>query len=186
MSHFLALYPVLMSLGMGSGLVGLLYFILNFAVGKIKERLCCSVVIKFDDDTFEWVNKYMQDKGHIRDDTVLKASIKKKEGPWWQEIFKTKDEKKKPEVEYAPGRGTHCFNFKGRTLWVSHIVGKTLTVGHEKKPMEMESIEISVFGKDSSIIKEFIDCCVEHCRVKDEGLVGIYELHRWGLGWTKV
>ena len=59
MSYFLAMYPVLMSLGMGSGLVSLMYFILNFVVGKIKEQLYCSVVIKFDDDTFEWVNKYM-------------------------------------------------------------------------------------------------------------------------------
>ena len=52
--------------------------------------------------------------------------------------------------------------------------------------MEIESIEISTFGKDSSIIKEFIDSCVEHCMVKDDGLIGIHELHRWGIGWTKV
>lgn len=146
----------------------------------------CSVEIKGDDDTFKWVNKYMQDKGLIVDDTVLLAKIKQNEGNWWEEIFKAKDDKKKPEVDFAPGAGMHIFKFKGKTMWVTHVIGKTITTGWEKQPTELETIHIVTWGTDTAIIKELIDAAVEHCMEKENDLIGIYELHRWGLGWTKV
>ena len=184
--YFLAMYPVFVSLGMGGGLVGMIYFVLDYIIGKVQEQLYCSVQIKSDDDTFKWVNKYMQDANLITNDTVLIANIKQNRGPWWQEIFKARDDKKKPEVEYAPGAGNHIFKFKGKSMWVSHVIGKTITVGWEKKPTELEHIEIVTWGTDVTPIKEFIDTCVEHCMEKETNMVGIYELHQWGLGWTQV
>jgi chaperone BCS1 len=35
-------------------------------------------------------------------------------------------------------------------------------------------------------LKEFIDEAITHSMKKDEGMIGIYEQHRWGIGWTKV
>lgn len=128
----------------------------------------------------------MQDAHLITNDTVLLAKIKQNRGPWWQEIFKARDDKKKPEVDYAPGAGHHIFKFKGKTMWVSHVIGKTITVGWEKRPTELEHIDIVTWGTDTTLIKEFIDTCVEHCMEKENDMVGIYELHQWGLGWTKV
>lgn len=186
MQYFMAMYPVFVSLGMGGGVVGALYFIIDYITSKIRERLYCSVQIKSDDDTFKWVNKYMQDTGLITDDTVLSAKIKQNEGPWWEEIFKAKDDKKKPEVDYMPGAGLHIFKYKGKTMWVQHVIGKTIVTGWEKMPQELEHIDIVTWGTDTAIIKEFIDTCVEHCIEKETDLIGIYELHRWGLGWTKV
>lgn len=128
----------------------------------------------------------MQDKKLIKDDTVLTAKIKQNDGPWWEEIFKAKDDKKKPEVDYLPGAGLHIFTFKGKTIWVYHIIGKTIVTGWEKMPQELEHIDIVTWGTDTTIIKEFIDSCIEHSIEKETDLIGIYELHRWGLGWTKV
>jgi chaperone BCS1 len=71
-------------------------------------------------------------------------------------------------------------------MWVYHIIGKTITTGWEKMPTELEHIDIVTWGTDTSIIKEFIDAAVEHSIEKETDLIGIYELHRWGLGWTKV
>ena len=51
-----------MSLGMGGGVLGMLYFLVDFIQGKIQAKLYCSVRIKYDDDTFKWVNKYMQEE----------------------------------------------------------------------------------------------------------------------------
>jgi hypothetical protein len=85
---------------MGGGVVGTLYFIFGFIWQKIQAKLYCAIRIKSDDDTFKWVNKYMQDQTLIKDDTVLRAGIKQSSGPWWEEIFKARDDKKKPEVEY--------------------------------------------------------------------------------------
>lgn len=184
--YFLAMYPVLVSLGMGGGVLGALYFLLDFIWGKIQARLYCSVRIKSGDDTFQWVNKYMQDTGLIADDTVLRAKIKQSSGPWWEEIFKARDDKKKPEVEYSPGAGNHVFKHNGKTMWAAHIVGKTLITGWERQPTEQEHIDIVTWGTDTAPIKDFIDKCVEHCMEKDTDKIGIYELHRWGLGWTKV
>ena len=182
----MAMYPVFVSLGMGGSVVGALYFIIDYIKFKIQERMYCSVEIKGDDDTFKWVNKYMQDKGLIVDDTVLLAKIKQNEGPWWEEIFKAKDDKKKPEVDFAPGAGMHIFKFKGKTMWVTHVIGKTITTGWEKMPTELEQIYIVTWGTDTAPIKDLIDAAVEHCMEKENDLIGIYELHRWGLGWTKV
>lgn len=67
--YFLAMYPFLVSLGMGGSVIGVLYFLFDFIWGKIKAKFYCSVRIKYDDDTFKWVNKYMQDAGLIADDT---------------------------------------------------------------------------------------------------------------------
>lgn len=53
-------------------------------------------------------------------------------------------------------------------------------------PQELEHIDIVTWGTDTTIIKEFIDSCIEHSIEKETDLIGIYELHRWGLGWTKV
>lgn len=41
-------------------------------------------------------------------------------------------------------------------------------------------------GTDTTILKEFIDAAITHNMAKDENLLSIYELHRWGIGWTKV
>lgn len=184
--YFMTLYPLLVSLGMGGSFLGVVYFLIDFIWGKIQARLYCSVVIKYDDDTFKWVNKYMQDTGLIADDTVLRAKIKQSSGPWWEEIFKVKDDKKKPEVEYSPGAGNHVFKFKGKTMWAAHQIGETLLTGWDRQPTEQEHIHIVTWGNDTTLIKEFIDMCVDHCMEKDTNKIGIYELHRWGLGWTKV
>ena len=56
----------------------------------------------------------MQDKGYIKKDNSLRARIKKTSGPWWEEIFKVKDDRAKPELEFSPGAGDHLFTYKGK------------------------------------------------------------------------
>lgn len=41
-------------------------------------------------------------------------------------------------------------------------------------------------GTDVAPLKELIDDAITHSLNKDEGLLCIYELHRWGIGWTKA
>jgi hypothetical protein len=35
-------------------------------------------------------------------------------------------------------------------------------------------------------LKDFVDAAVENSLKKDEGKIGIYEQHRWGIGWNKA
>jgi len=34
-------------------------------------------------------------------------------------------------------------------------------------------------------LKEFVAAAIDHMMDKDDDMIGIYELHRWGIGWTK-
>jgi len=69
LQYFLALYPLMMSMGISGGIMGAIYVVYGIIHQKITSKLYCQVSIKYDDDTFKWVNKYMKDKGHIRDDS---------------------------------------------------------------------------------------------------------------------
>ena len=71
-------------------------------------------------------------------------------------------------------------------MWVHHQIGETILTGWERRPTEPENIYIVTWGQNTDPIKEFIDDAVVHCMDKENDMIGIYELHRWGLGWTKV
>jgi len=49
------LWPVMVSMGMGGGVLGVLYAILNYIKDQIARRMYCSVSIKYDDDSYQWV-----------------------------------------------------------------------------------------------------------------------------------
>jgi hypothetical protein len=59
------------------------------------------------------------------------VQLKRNNEPWWQEIFKAKDDRKKPEVEYQVGAGTHICRFKGKIIFASKNVSETLITGWE-------------------------------------------------------
>ena len=112
--YFLFVYPVVASLACGFAIAYTLYQLYDFLWHKINAKLYCSVRLTYSDDTFMWCNKYMQDKGLIKHDNSLRGKVKKTSGPWWEEIFKVKDDKAKPELEFSPGAGDHFFAYKGK------------------------------------------------------------------------
>lgn len=147
--------------------------------------MVCSIQLKSDDDTFNWVIKFMQEKGFLgKDISLLKAAVKKEKRNWWE--FKPEDEKKKPEIEYLPGPGTHLFTFNGKKMWAFQKEGEMLVTGWERKPTKHEYLTIFTYGKSTKPIQDLIDYAVEHSMEKNNDTIGIYELHRWGIGWTKV
>ena len=75
-SYFIAMSPMLLSLGLGGTALGAVYAMLNYIWSKIQRLLYCSIVLKYDDDTFHWVNKYLRDNGHIKGDGTLKCRKK--------------------------------------------------------------------------------------------------------------
>jgi chaperone BCS1 len=69
---------------------------------------------------------------------------------------------------------------------VHHSIGDPILTGWENTPTEPEELYISTYGKDTSILKQFIEECMHYCIEKDKDKIAIYELHRWFNGWTKV
>jgi hypothetical protein len=96
-------------------------------------RLYSSIHIKSNDDTFLWVSKYLIDKGYISKGSSqnLRARVKRG-GYWWENVDMTRDDRKIPDLEYSTGGGIHSFTYKGRKLWVQHVMGKTLLTGWNK------------------------------------------------------
>ena len=64
--------------------------------------------------------------------------------------------------------------------------GEQLKSGSEKTLTSNDSIVISALGTDTKVLKDFVDAAVVNSMVKDEGKIGIYEKHRWGIGWNKA
>jgi hypothetical protein len=113
-TSFLTLNPILLTLGFGGSVVALAYQLFAMVSTKIKSKLMCSVQIKYDDDTFRWVSRYMRDKGFVKRGAGMTVGVKRgSELPWWEEMLQQKDPNAKPELEYYPGPGTRVFKHKG-------------------------------------------------------------------------
>ena len=81
--------------------------------------------------------------------TIKKASSSN----WWEEIFKVKDEKAKPEVEFKAGKGDHIFNFKGKTIWVHHSIGETFSQDGRTRPLSLRSFTFLLMVKIQPLLK---------------------------------
>ena len=180
------MYPIVMSCGLGGSLLGGFYFIAKWIMDKITSLMYSSVTINYDDDSFKNVLKFLQDKKFLDHDNVLYCKVKVSDEPWWESIFKRKSDKEAPECEFVPGAGFHSFYYNGRKVFVNHHQGQVLMCGWERKPTSQDKLTIMVMGTSVEPIKDFIKDAMEHSVQKDDGMVCIYELHRWGLGWTKA
>lgn len=139
-----------MSLGYGGAIVGSLYAILYKIKLKIASKLYNSVVLRYNDDTFKWVNRYIKDMGYVRESAGLVAGLKQEdEEEWYIQIWKKKDPNEMPEVQYKPGPGIRKIKHKGKTLWISHSEGKTMILGWERQPITPQYIHIHSWGTDN-------------------------------------
>ena len=82
----------MVSFGMGGSVLSVVWWVWDYVQDKFWRSIMCSVQIKYDDDTFKWVNKFMQDSGYIKQEGTLRVRVKRNDEPWWIAIFKTKDE----------------------------------------------------------------------------------------------
>lgn len=78
--------------------------------------LMCSITIHSVDPLYLTAIEFLTEKGFLQGSmSQMKAQLKKKKWVWWW--LQSKEENKKPDIEFLPGPGNHIFKFKGRTLW---------------------------------------------------------------------
>lgn len=119
MGYFNMMFPVMMSMGYGGTVIAFGYHILARIRQKIWSKLYNSIHLKYSDDTFKWVNRYIKDKGFVVESNGLVAGLKKEEEEeWYIQIFKKKDDNEMPEIVYKPGPGLRRVTHKGKTLWI--------------------------------------------------------------------
>lgn len=163
------LYPVIMSLGLGTAFTSAIYYLYDMIAKKVRSKLFCSVSVKNDDEVFDWIKYYLKDAGFVKEDTILRAS---------KVPYHLRKEKNKEEVNYFAGYGSHLLKHNGQTLWVVHEGGETLCSGWDRRPHQQEWITIYGLGNNTDNIRSFIDAAVENQMKKDHGKIIIYQ-----LGW---
>jgi len=65
MSTLIMLYPVIASLGIGTSVIAVIYYIGDIIIKKIRSMLICSLTIQHTDEVYKWVVKYIVDKNLI-------------------------------------------------------------------------------------------------------------------------
>ena len=131
----------------------------------------------------------------VQDQELLKAShlmaCKAKKSKSWKELAREflSGEKVIEEVHYRPANtgAVLAIKYKSRTIYVARRTGQTVTVGCDRKAVDMETLILSVFGTDPAILKSFIDDAMERVRNVRTEAVDIYVASTgWIEGWEKV
>ena len=131
----------------------------------------------------------------VQDQELLKAShlmaCKAKKGKSWKERVQEilSGDKVIEEVHYRPANtgAVIAIKYKMRTLYVTRKTGQTVTVGWDRKAVDMETLTLSVFGMDPAILKSFIADAMERVRHVRTEAVDIYVASTgWMGGWEKV
>ena len=73
--YFNMMFPVMMSMGYGGTFMAFAYHILYRIRLKIWSKLYNSIHIKYNDDTFKWVNRYIKDMGYVVDTNGLVCGL---------------------------------------------------------------------------------------------------------------
>lgn len=117
--------------------MSMVYYVFNLIYEQVRRRIVCSITINSSDDVYKMVIGFLTQKGYLQGSmTQVKCQLKKKKHTWWYNM--SKEENKKPEVEFLPGPGNHFFTYLGRKMWASTVEGETLMTGWEKKPQKQE------------------------------------------------
>jgi hypothetical protein len=137
---------------------------------------------------FEAVLDFVQDQRLLKAGHLMACKSK---GKSWKESMQQflTGEKVLTDIHYRPAN-TGSFismKYKGQTIYITRKSGETVTVGWERKVVQMETLSLSVFGTDPTIIKSFISDAIARVKqVKSEDVNIFVRSDGWPEGWIKV
>jgi hypothetical protein len=77
--------------------------------------------------------------------------------------------------------------YKGTNIYVTRKLGETVTVGYQRKAVQMETLSLSVFGSNTQILQSFIAEALQLKKeVQSEDLNIFVMSSGWLQGWEKV
>lgn len=158
------------------------YKVTTMVIEQIKRRFIVSITLDSNDPNYEWMLKYLRDRGclanRMNDCEVRQA---RETRPWWQQMNKDSE---KMEVEYLPAPGQHFFRYKGKKVWASQWEDKPQLIGWEQIPEKQRKLVLMCYGQDKELVKELIEDGINHSVEEDKGRLCIYEA-MWGY-WQKM
>jgi hypothetical protein len=185
--------PILQAIIIPSVIGAVLYF-LNLVGGYVFNNYISPYLYSYitirssESEYFEAVLDFVQDQRLLKGGHLMACKSK---GKSWKESMQQflTGEKVLTDIHYRPAN-TGSFismKYKGQTVYITRKSGETVTVGWERKAVQMETLSLSVFGTDPTVIKSFISDAIARVKqVKTEDINIFVRSDGWPEGWVKV
>jgi len=152
-----------------------------------------SIIIHNTDNNFNAIIDFISDTLLINDNCAngsLQAVTKPKKKTWkdWLADWKGTAVMSPDVLIYRPDNDQviHKLHYKGRVVFLERAKSSSPLMG-SKRPFTPESLKLSVWGKDNSILKELLrEALAAAIRKEDEDTINIYTITWcWELAMTK-
>lgn len=121
--------------------------------------------------------------------STMQVQTKKKTQIWkdWYKEYLGTAKRDPPELELRPNDDgvVHTLKYKGQTIIFSRVKGETYCVGYEKTPTTLDSLSLTMWGTDKSVLLELIQEAVQQSVQKEDDGITIYVLSQY-LWWEKA
>mmetsp|Transcript_20724 Transcript_20724/g.36868 ORF Transcript_20724/g.36868 Transcript_20724/m.36868 type:complete len:952 (-) Transcript_20724:288-3143(-) len=155
----------------------------------LKAMFYCSITVRNTDENYNAVVDYVT-KFCSQDKSSLVATTKK--AKWnrktWRDQWNGIGPKKAPEIELRPTRNVvTSFRYKGHRIFLYRTKGETITTGYDRRPLTMESLTLTCFGRDNSILKQLIEAAMQEKLVQNSEEINVFVLsNSWMGGWERA
>eukprot|EP01006_Ploeotia_vitrea_P066172 TRINITY_DN94458_c0_g1_i1.p1 TRINITY_DN94458_c0_g1~~TRINITY_DN94458_c0_g1_i1.p1 ORF type:complete len:891 (+),score=90.03 TRINITY_DN94458_c0_g1_i1:111-2783(+) len=157
---------------------------------KMVDAYFCSISIESKDEHFESVLNFLSQHCKIHSGSMMAQTKKKKKRTWqeWREEA-LMGIRKPPQMEFRPrnDNDAHVVRYQGRRILLTRTKGDTVTVGWNRKPVQLETLTLSMWGKDNSILRDLFYEAVNTTYKEDSSQINIFvqSTDFWG-GWEKA
>lgn len=164
-------------------------FLIQTIQKKVASQLYCSITVNNKDDNYLLVLNYLSKHCLQQDSASMSATTKnvEKSMKYWKNYHH--GIRQSPEMEFRPAEDNSLsrFQFKGQTILMMRKKGETVVTGWERKPVVMESISLSCWGRSNSLLKEIVNDAIKAEFEESKDLLPIYVFSdSWGGSWEKA
>jgi hypothetical protein len=159
---------------------------------KIHKLFFRSVTIKNADENYVTVLNFISKRCEMTTAHHVAETYKKKNKTWKDHMqeWRTGQSSEERKFSFRPSdsKGTMATLFyKGRRIIMTRTLGSTITVGWERKPMEMESLTLTVWGSNHQILLDLLQDALDDAREEQRDELNVWVLgDSWMGGWEKA
>jgi hypothetical protein len=170
-----------------AGTAGAFGLLLQFLYKRLVSGFYCSVSVSNKDKNFNAVLDYISSLGVIETSTMIATTYRKKNMTWKdyrsQYGMGVRDP---PKMEFRPSNESSSamsmFLYKDKKLFLRHVKGETVTTGWNRVPTTMETLHLSTFGRDNTILIDLFDSALRASFKEETDVMNIYVLSNGEYG----
>eukprot|EP01133_Synstelium_polycarpum_P005922 gene5922-6854_t len=142
----------------GAG-VSLLASFANRMIRRAQEFMFVTITIDSKDKAFESLLYFLSLQSSIKNTHQLSAET----------VYNSSG--KNPTIIFVPAVGSHKITYRSRSIWVERIRESTFDMG---SGAPFESIALTLWGRDSSLVQALVDEAIKAASSRDEGKTVVY------------